>query len=48
MYKKVLGGRSDRAWKEYKVVKKEAKCVVREAKEADWVICEKQLHENFL
>ena len=27
---------------------KEAKCVVKEAKKADWVRCEKQLQKNFL
>ena len=48
MYKKALGERSDRAWEDYKVAKKEAKRVVKEAKEADWVRCGKQLQENFL
>ena len=48
MYKKALGERSDRAWEDYKVAKKEAKRVVREAKEADWVRCGKQLQKNFL
>ena len=37
MYKKALGERSDRAWEEYKVVKKEAKCGEREATGANWV-----------
>ena len=40
MYKKALGEGSDRAWEDYKVAKKEAKRVVREAK---WVRCGKQL-----
>ena len=31
MYKKAFGERSDRAWEDYKVAKKEAKCVVKEA-----------------
>ena len=44
-YKKALGERSDKAWEEYKVAKKEAKRVVREAKEADWVRCGKQLQK---
>ena len=48
MYKKALGERSDKAWEEYKVAKKEAKRVVREAKEADWIRCGKQLQKNFL
>ena len=48
MYKKALGERPDRAWEDYKVAKKEAKRVVREAKEADWVRCGKQLQKNFL
>ena len=48
MYKKALGERSDRTWEDYKVAKKEAKRVVREAKEADWVRCGKQLQKNFL
>ena len=48
MYKKALGERSDRAWEDYKVAKKEAKRVVKEAKEADWVRCGKQLQKNFL
>ena len=48
MYKKALGERLDRAWEDYKVAKKEAKRVVREAKEADWVRCRKQLQKNFL
>ena len=49
MYKKALGERSDRAWEDYKVAKKEAKRVVREViKEADWVRCGKQLQKNFL
>ena len=48
MYKEVLGERSNRAWEEYKVTKKEAKRVVREAKEVDWVRCGKQLQKNFL
>ena len=48
MYKKALGKGSDRAWEYYKVAKKGAKRVVREAKEADWVKCGKQLQKNFL
>ena len=48
MYKKALGEGSDRAWEDSKVAKKEAKRVVREAKEADWVRCGKQLQKNFL
>ena len=48
MYKKALGERLDRAWEDYKVAKKESERVVREAKEADWVRCGKQLQKNFL
>ena len=48
MYKKALREGSDRAWEDYKVAKKEAKRVVWEAKEADWVRCGKQLQKNFL
>ena len=48
MYTKALGEGSDRAWEDYKVAKKEAKQVVREAKEADWVTCGEQLQRTFL
>ena len=47
MYKKALGERSDRAWEDYEVAKTEAKRVVREVKEAEWVRCGKKLQANF-
>ena len=47
MYKKELGEKSERAWEEYKTAEREAKRVVREAKEADWVRCGKQMQKSF-
>ena len=48
MYKKALGEKSERGCEEYKTAKREAKHVVREAKEADWVRCGKQMQKSFL
>ncbi len=39
LYKKALNAKTTEAWEEYKKANKEAKKVVREAKERDWIRC---------
>ena len=39
LYKKALNAKTTEAWEEYKKANKEAKRVVREAKERDWIRC---------
>ena len=48
MYNRALGEKSERAWEDYKKASKEAKRVVREAKEEDWLRCGKELQKSFL
>ena len=43
LYNRALVEKSEGAWKEYKRAIKEAKCVVREAKEEDWLRSGKEL-----
>ena len=35
----------EKAWEVYKVARREAKCVVREVKEAGWIRCGRQLQK---
>ena len=37
LYRKALNGKTDKAWERHKEANKEAKRVVREAKERNWV-----------
>ena len=48
MYNRALGEKSERAWEDYKKASKEAKRVVREAKEEDCLQCGKELQKSFL
>ena len=43
LYNRALVEKSEGAWEEYKRPSKEAKCVVREAKEEDWLQSGKEL-----
>ena len=48
LYNRALGEKSKREWEDYKRASKEAKRVVREAKEEDWLRCGKELQKSFL
>ena len=48
LYKKALNAKTTEAWEEYKKANKEAKKVVREAKERDWIRWGEQLQRNFV
>ena len=48
LYNRALGEKSERAWEDYKRASKDAKCVVREAKDEDWLRCGKELQKSFL
>ena len=48
LYNWAPGEKSERAWEDYKRASKEAKRVVREAKEEDWLRCGKELRKSFL
>ena len=47
LYTKALNAQTAEAWEEYKKANKEAKKVVREAKERDWIRWGEQLQRNF-
>ena len=48
LYKKALSGKTEGAWEEYKRANKEAKRVVKEAKEEELVRCGKELQKDVL
>ena len=48
LYRKALNEKTQETWETYKKASKEAKRVVREAKERDWIRMSKQLQKNFM
>ena len=46
LYRKALNEKTQEAWERYKKASKEAKRVVREAKERDWIRMSKQIAEE--
>ena len=48
LFRKALNGKTDEAWERHKEANKEAKRVVREVKERNWVRWGEQLQRNFL
>ena len=48
MYRNALNEKTQETWERYKRTSKEAKRVVREAKERDWIRMSKQLQKNFM